>query len=191
MDCSGHLRGLLLTATMLLSGTVFVLAQTAPANSQTDSTEVHLRWASRPGVSRYRLQLASDSAFADIVFDRVVAGNEYQIKDLPAGRYFWRVASLTDKRGEFSSAGSIEVTKAALPESPTPRQNSPAINDSSRTRTGAVRPIVARGGWRAAVGDIAHPLLAHLRSAAKMDLVGINSDGVTFALDATNGVALW
>src|SRR6267143_2480998 len=131
MYCSGHLRGLLLTAAMFLPGTVFVLAQTASPNSQTNNTEVHLRWGSRSGVSRYRLQLASDSAFADIVFDRVVAGNEYQIKDLPPGRYFWRVAPLTAKLGEFSSTGSIEVTKAALPESP--RQNIPAIDDSSRT----------------------------------------------------------
>src|SRR5258708_36412535 len=114
MYCSGGLRGLLLTAAMLLSGTVFVLAQTAPANSETNNPEVHLRWGSRPGVSRYRLQLASDSAFADIVFDRVVAGNEYQIKDLSAGRYFWRVAPLTAKLGEFSSAGNIEVTRATL-----------------------------------------------------------------------------
>jgi len=174
---------------MLLSNTVFVLAQTAPANPQTNSTEVHLRWGSRPRVSRYRLQLASDSAFADIVLDRVVAGNEYQIKDLPAGRYFWRVASLTAKRGQFSSAGNIEVTKATLRESP--RQNIPAIDDSSRTRTGGAGPIVASGGWRAAVGDIAHPLLAHLRSTARSDLVGLNSDGVLFALDASSGVALW
>src|SRR6267143_6315340 len=131
MYCSGHLRGLLLTAEMLLPCTLLVLAQTAPANSQANSTEVYLRWGSRTGVLRYRLQLTSDSAFADIVFDRVVAGNEYQIKDLSAGRYFWRVAPLTAKLGEFSSTGSIEVTKAALPESP--RQNIPAIDDSSRT----------------------------------------------------------
>lgn len=176
---------------MLLPGTVFVLAQTAPPNSQTNNTEVHLRWGSRPGVSRYRLQLASDSAFADIVFDRVVAGNEYQIQDLPAGRYFWRVAALTAKLGEFSSAGSIDVTKATLSESPPPRQNISPINDSSRTRPVTASPIVVRGGWRAAVGDIAHPLLAHLRSPARLDLVGLNGDGVMFALDASSGVALW
>src|SRR5467141_1446723 len=133
MSCTGHIRVLLLTAAILWSGPLIVLAQgtSKSDNNQANTTEVHLRWGPRPGVSRYRLQLASDSAFADIVFDRVVAGNEYQIKDLPAGRYFWRIASLTDKRGEFSSTGSIEVAKATLPESS--RQNIPAINDSSRT----------------------------------------------------------
>jgi len=34
-------------------------------------------------------------------------------------------------------------------------------------------------------------MLAHLRTAATRDLVGINSDGVIFALDANSGVALW
>src|SRR5436309_2134797 len=113
MFCSSQFRALLLTAATILPGAVFVLAQSAPSpdNTQANNTEVHLRWSPRPGVSRYRLQLASDSAFADILFDRVVAGSDYQIKDLPPGRYFWRIAPLTDKLGEFSSAGSIEVEK--------------------------------------------------------------------------------
>src|SRR3977135_3909574 len=155
MYCSGQFRVLLLTAAMLLPGTAFVLAQSAqsPDNVQTNNTEVHVRGGARPRVARYRLQLASDSAFADIVFDRVVAGNDYEIKDLLPGRYFWRVAPLTAKLGDFSSAGSIEVTKPSLSESPTPRQNIPPIIDSSRTRTVTAGSIVVRGGWRAAVGD--------------------------------------
>ena len=79
-----------------------------------------MRWGARPGVSRYRLQLASDSAFADILFDRVVAGNDYQINDLTPGRYFWRIAPLTDRLGEFSSAGVIEArtNSAGQPDAP-------------------------------------------------------------------------
>jgi len=173
---------------MLLPGALSVLAQTGVTENP---TEVHLRWGPRPGVSRYRLQLASDSAFADIVFDRVVAGNDYRVNDLPPGRYFWRVAPLTAARGEFSSAGVIEVSKPTLRESPTPLPITPAANDSSRPGSGTQDSIIARGGWRAAVGDIAHPMLAHLRTPAKLDLVGVNSDGVVFGLDATSGVALW
>jgi outer membrane protein assembly factor BamB len=188
MYCSGHFRALLLTAAMLLPGTVSVLAQT---NTTENTTEVHLRWGPRPGVSRYRLQLASDSEFSDIVFDRVVAGNDYRVNDLPPGRYFWRIAPLTATRGEFSSAGVIEVSTSTSRESPTPLPIAPPVNNSSRPSTGTEGPIIARGGWRAAVGDIAHPVLAHLRTVAKLDLVGINSDGVIFALDATSGVALW
>ncbi|HBB96639.1 MAG TPA: hypothetical protein DC054_14740, partial [Blastocatellia bacterium] len=47
------------------------------------------------------------------------------------------------------------------------------------------------GGWRAAVGDIARPLVAHLRSRDSLDVVGTNTDGVTFAFDSASGVALW
>src|SRR3982074_2093334 len=102
MYCSGHFRVVLLTTAMLLPGAVPVLAQ---SNTPANITAVHLRWGTRPGVSRYRLQLASDGAFADIVFDRVVTGTEYQVNDLPPGRYFWRIAPLTPPPGDFQSAG--------------------------------------------------------------------------------------
>ena len=188
MYCSSHLRGLLLTAAILLPGPASVLAQSALSlnNSQTAGTEVRVHWGARPGVFRYRLQLASDSAFADIVFDRVVAGTDYQVNDLAPGKYFWRIAPLTNRLGEFSAAGIIQVRQATAPEKPSSTKTLPS--DDSKV---AVNPIVARGGWRAAVGDIPHPVLAHLRSPEKFELVGINSDGVVFALDSASGIAWW
>jgi outer membrane protein assembly factor BamB len=191
MYCSGHFRSLLLTAAILLPGTVIAQISSSPENTQVNNTEVHLRWGPRPGVSRYRLQLASDSSFADILFDRVVAANDYQINDLPPGWYYWRIAPLTDRLGEFSSAGRIEVSNRPLRERPTPLPSPPPINNSTRPRIGTSGPVVVRGGWRAAVGDIAHPVLAHLRSPARFDLVGVNNEGVIFALDAATGVAWW
>src|SRR6185503_8416764 len=59
---------------------------------------------------------------------------------------------------------------------------------AERPRTISVRNI---GGWRAAVGDVARPTIAHLRAADSVEVVGTNSNGVTFALDATTGVQLW
>ncbi|MDX6443806.1 MAG: hypothetical protein QOH71_880 [Blastocatellia bacterium] len=183
---------LLLTVAILLSGLSLSFAQSTPATSQalnSQTTEVQLRWGIRPGVTRYRLQLATDSLFSDIVFDRVVSGNDYRISELEAGRYFWRLAPLTKQRGEFSSAGVVEVSRTLPQSSPTPLSRIQPVKEPSR----ASKPdsILARGGWRAAVGDIAHPVLAHLRSRDKLDLVGMNSEGVIFALDARNGVALW
>src|SRR5260221_2010498 len=97
MSCTGHIRVLLLTAAILLSGPLIVLAQGSSIsdNNQANTTEVHLRWGPRPGVSRYRLQRASDSAVGDIVRDRVAAGNDEEINDLPPGLQFWRVAALS------------------------------------------------------------------------------------------------
>ena len=87
--------------------------------------------------------------------------------------------------GEFSSAGTIEVAAPSLPRVPIIPSPTPATSPLP------ANSIVTAGGWRAAVGDIARPLVAHLRSRNAFDVVGTNSDGVTFALDGASGVALW
>jgi outer membrane protein assembly factor BamB len=143
-------------------------------------TVVTVRWGARPGVTRYRLQLARDAAFGDIVFDRVVSGQTYSVSDLVPGRYFWRVAALGARLGEFSSAGVIDVS--------TPSTN-PVISDTSKNPDPA--KISTAGGWFAAVGNVSDPVLARLRSANALDVVGVNTDGRAFALDAARGVALW
>ena len=187
MYCSGHFRVLLLIAALSsgLPVASSVLAQGTPGSPQ-NGTEVQLRWGARPGVTRYRLQLATDGSFSDIMFDRVVTGNEYKVEGLDPGRYFWRIAPLTNRRGDFSSAGVIEVSRIVPRPTPTPRPTIQSVKDPVK-----INPTVPRGGWRAAVGDIAHPVLAHLRSNTELDLVGINSDGVIYALEAKSGVALW
>lgn len=189
MDCSANLRVLVLTAIIILPSPISVLAQNEQSQNspQTDATTtVHLRWGSRTGISRYRLQLARDVGFSDIVMDRVVNGNGYQTNDLSPGNYFWRVAPVTTKLGEFSSVGNIEVLESARPLS-----NPPPTKDSSSTKPSTAGPVLTRGGWRTAVGYISRPVLANLRSADRPDVVGINSDGVLFALDSVSGIPLW
>jgi outer membrane protein assembly factor BamB len=134
----------------------------------------------RPGVTRYRLQLAQDTAFGDIVFDRVIWGHEYSVSDLAPGRYFWRVAALGAKLGEFSSAGVIDVSAAA--SNPT---------GSETAKNPRADKIKTGGGWYAAIGNISDPILARLRSPNAFDVVGVNSEGRAFALDAARGIALW
>jgi outer membrane protein assembly factor BamB len=169
----------------------FVCSAAQKVSQAPTNTKVNLRWGPRPGVARYRLQLAQDRDFADIVFDRVITGNQTQVSDLAPGRYFWRVAPLTAKLGEFSSAGVVDIVVQAagpLPNSipvPTPASiSSPPKNPSANS-------IEASGGWRAAIGDASLPVLAHLRSSDRWSVVTTSSDGVTYALDAVNGVALW
>jgi len=152
---------------------------TQDSNQQQSNTTVHLRWGERRGVSRYRVQLAADANFRDIVLDRVINGNQTEIDDLAAGNYFWRVAPLTDTLGQFSSAGRIEIKPAANP------------TRSSTAPTARANPIVTSGGWRAAVGDLPRPLLAHLFSPDRLEVVGTSSEGVTLAVDAASGVELW
>src|SRR5882724_3349723 len=121
---SGHARVWISTAVAVLLAAVALpahkiaspaFARQLPAKTQSNSMQdgapsrISIRWGSHRGVSRYRLQLASDRQFTDIVFDRVVAGNQYQISDLTPGRYFWRIAPMTAKLGEYSSTGIVDV----------------------------------------------------------------------------------
>lgn len=147
------------------------------------TTSVTLRWGARPGVSRYRLQLANDATFIDVVFDRVVSGHEYRLNDLLPGRYYWRVASLHAKRGEFSSAGVIEVP--ANGEAKTPSATPPVASNK------ATPTVTSRGGWYAAIGDVTSSIVAHLRGSSTSEIVAVTTDGRIFALDATRGIALW
>lgn len=195
MYCSSHLRVLLLIAISLSCG--FSTRAQSPGlvsrqiNTQTDNpgTPVTLRWDPRPGVSRYRLQVALDVGFADIVFDRVVTGNAGQIAELPPGKYFWRIAPLTRTLGDFSSARVIEVHRQTLPDKT--RQTDTRDNQSVGSRPPPAKLIAAAGGWRTAIGDISYPAPAHLRWRDRFDIVAVNSEGVTFALDSGSGVSLW
>ena len=201
----GHLRVLVLFAATISPGLVSAHARALPSTnthspiSQLQQeppadgrTTIRLRWSPRPGVVRYRLQLATDRGFNDIVFDRVVTGTEYQINDLAPGTYYWHIAPLTTKLGDFSLAAVIEVI---LPTAKGPAQNQLPKPTPERTTDSGSKPVsgslITGGGWRAAVGEVTNPVLAHLRSAGRFDIVGVNSAGVTFALDATSGVALW
>ena len=200
----GHLRVLIPAAATIMLGMVSAHARDLPSRythspiSQSQQeprasglTTIHLRWGARSGVTRYRLQLATDHGFNDIVFDRVVAATEYQINDLAPGKYYWRIAPLTTKLGEFSAAAVIEVTPQAAQGTETqPPRSQPDKATDTRSTPGSDSVIAGRG-WRALVGEVTNPVLAHLRSAGRFDVVAVNTAGVTFALDATSGVALW
>src|SRR5438067_290605 len=152
----------------------------------TDVTLVTLRWGPRPGVARYRLQLATDSDFVDIVFDRVVSGNQYQINNLPAGKYFWRVAALTAKLGDFSSAGIIEIN-AEL--SIAAKQN--IKNARSNDRIDSSKLVASGGGWQTAIGSVSRMALARLRTPTSLELIAVNNEGIVSALNISDGVPLW
>lgn len=144
---------------------------------------IRITWTEQPGVRRYRLQIARDTQFADIVFDRLVYGTEHTINELPNGRYYWRIAPAPAETGQYSQATPVEVGAGTSAQ---PNTTAERLPDSSRA-------VVASDttGWRTATGNIAQPLIAPLRSGANLDFVGVNEEGMVYALDGTNGVALW
>src|SRR5215213_869221 len=155
----------------------------APSATQV-KTSLHLRWPGQQGVLRYRLQLARDEQFKDIVFDRAVFGREYVVTELAAGKYFWRVAPAVKETGTYSVPRPVEIASDA---------GSDAGVDTGPATSGQENLLVptSNSGWRTTTGSIARPMAAHLRSATAFDLVGVNTDGMVYGLDGSNGVALW
>ena len=186
MVCATHVRLFLVVVAMLMCGHAAVGQGNAPRTSERQTTLVTVRWGARPGVSRYRLQLANDRDFADIVFDRVVYGHEYHVSDLQPGKYFWRVAALDSKLGMFSSAGVIEIsanpTPASQPTVPPARGVKPSASSTS---------VATRNGWYAALAEVTKPMPAHLRSASSVDIVATTNDNRVIAIDGLTGVASW
>lgn len=170
---------LFLVALLFLPLAIPVIAQSQPSVSQQKS-ELRLSWEGTKGVNRYRLQVSRDANFDDLVFDRAVEGREYVVPDLPLGHYYWRVAPAAAETGTFSRPRTIEIPGGTKVESAT------TINTQTPTA-----PQPSKTGWSAATGNVVRPLVFNLRDKDAPDVVGVNSDGMVYALDATNGVALW
>lgn len=137
-------------------------------------SSILIRWEGKPGIERYRLQVASDPAFNDVVFDEAVRGRQHVVKVSP-GRYYWRVAPAVRETGAFSEPKPVDVT--------------PAPVENVRVASAVLPPEV--GGWRTATGEVARPVAARLRPGNFFDLLGVNTDGTVFAIDGANGIALW
>lgn len=100
-------------------------ALTTPvAGARVIGTTGTFQWTAVPGAARYRAQLARDAQFAELVADREVTGTtQLDVGNLPAGRYFWRVASL-DAQGE---AGEWSLSQSYAQRPPAPLVAPPAI----------------------------------------------------------------
>jgi outer membrane protein assembly factor BamB len=154
------------------------VAQNKTRSTAQATTSLHLVWPAQQGVLRYRLQLARDEQFKDIVFDRAVFGTEYLVTELAPGRYYWHVAPAVKETGVYTKPRLIEITGEA---------KSDAVE---AVRTPTTLPL-SNTGWRIATGPISEPIPAHLRTSASFDLVGVNADGMAYGIDGSNGVALW
>ncbi|MBD0371493.1 MAG: PQQ-binding-like beta-propeller repeat protein [Pyrinomonadaceae bacterium] len=159
-------------------------AQSGRPEARQVGPPLRITWKEQPGVRRYRLQIARDPQFTDIVFDRLVYGNEYTVNELPNGKYYWHIAPAPTETGQYSQATPIQVgTSGAGTQTGTTIDRTP---DDSRAVAASDTT-----GWRTATGNVAQPLAAPLRTGANFDLVGVNEEGMVYALDGTSGVALW
>ncbi|MDQ6653168.1 MAG: PQQ-binding-like beta-propeller repeat protein, partial [Acidobacteriota bacterium] len=137
-----------------------------------------LHWSKQKGVRKYRLQIAGDEHFDDVRFDGPVIGERYVVRDLPPGRYYWRIAPSASQTREYHRPVAFTVPGAV-----------PDINKVAE-KTDRRIPAVD-SGWLATTGDVAAPMPASLQTGSDADFIGVNSQGTVYALDGSRGVALW
>jgi hypothetical protein len=78
---------------------------------------VTLSWLDTPGNS-FRVQAAKDADFKNPILDNVTKERDASLS-VPLGKFFWRVASISNgKQGPFSDAKNIELR--AAPNTPVP-----------------------------------------------------------------------
>jgi len=72
--------------------------------------EVDFEWFARNDVDSFRLDLATDPEFTDVVHESVIASNAFEHANLPEGEYYWRVTPLRDGiEGHTSQAREFRV----------------------------------------------------------------------------------
>ena len=136
-----------------------------------------ISWEGKPRITRYRLQLARNEQFSDIVFDKVVDGREYKVTEIPAGTYYWRVAPAASETGAYSKPMLVMIS-------------SRDGTDRAKLPTSMLLSPPSNIGWRTATGFIDQPIAARLRGS-DFDVLGVNAYGMVYAVDGENGVTLW
>lgn len=111
-DATGNLTALdVLGPTLNQPGLAGVTNPTRTASARPTFT-----WSASAGASFYRLEIATDSAFAQVVYTANVTGatNHAPTQALPAsGRYYWRVRAENDSGLISAWAGSSFVFSPA------------------------------------------------------------------------------
>lgn len=180
---SSKRRKSFLLTILLLIACAFV----GPSGSAQLKPTAQIVWAQQPGITTYRLQIANDEQFNDVLFDRLITGSEYVVQELEVGNYFWRVAPAGIETVKFQKAAPFAVRMPKVVPAPVPLKlvvKTPPPDTSVRTRH-------ALPGWSVATGEIVRLLSAQLRKGAPRDFLGVNSQGKVYALDGTRGIALW
>lgn len=60
-----------------------------------------IRWNKQRGVTKYRLQIASDEDFRNFFYDGPIVGERYVVTGLAPGYYYWRIAPSERLTGAF------------------------------------------------------------------------------------------
>ena len=103
---------LALVLSLMLAGSASALGQ--HAGTRSISFPVPIQWTRQKGVTKHRLQIASDETFHSIFFDGRVHGERYMVSGLPPGYYYWRTAPADISTGRFSTPVRFFVSGGAV-----------------------------------------------------------------------------
>jgi outer membrane protein assembly factor BamB len=178
---------LALTQALLLASDIFASATFGQQKCNPPQTPVaKIQWNKEPGVTKYRVQIASDDKFSDVLFDSLIEGSEYVVRDLAPGHYYWRIAQAETETWQFVKPMPFEVKLPGMRNSPVSiikiESSITTANATSRNRN---------GGWSVATGEIVKLMAVQLRSGTQQDFLGVTSQGRVYALDGARGIALW
>ena len=180
---------LALTQALLFASAVFSSATFGQQKCNPPQAPVaKIQWNTQPGVTKYRVQIASDDKFSDVLFDGLIKGSEYVVRDLAPGHYYWRIAQAETETWQFVKPIPFEVKLLGMRNSPVAIIK---IESSSATANVTSRNRNAVSGWSVATGEIVKLMAVQLRSGTQEDFLGVNSQGRVYALDGARGIALW
>lgn len=99
------------------SGTTSATNLNSPANGASNvSLSATFNWDADANATTYRIQIATDAGFSNIVVDEVVETNSYQASDLPSSsQLYWRVDTQSSCNGDAVWSATYNFTTTALP----------------------------------------------------------------------------
>jgi mannose-6-phosphate isomerase-like protein (cupin superfamily) len=98
---------------------------------------IELSWSGSSSLSGYRIQIATDTAFEEIVFENTLQAPRFLHGNLDPGLYYWRVSGLEDEvESLFGSTRSFRVTQDLDP---------PLLEVAIPEETGGTECLVLQG----------------------------------------------
>ena len=194
----------LLPVVAVLASTVYAATPSQDADASLPSIRIQqsasttegvlIRWRAREGVRRYRLQLALDNNFNDIVFDRATETNTYRVTELPPGKYYWRVAPATTETESYTTIGVITVAPPTETRPASAEANAAQPATATSTASAPLFAIAKNAGWHAAIGQVVSlDLIPDSNSTTNRstNILASDSAGTIFAFDLVRGGSLW
>ena len=137
LSVSSSLRSLLqLTSKPLIVLSVIFVPALGQQKAPSLSFPTKLAWSKQNGVTKYRLQIASDENFSDVFFDGQVNGERYTVCRMPPGYYYWRVAPSDSSTGQFIKPVRFFISGGTIVAPAEKARPSATGNSSNHSRRG-------------------------------------------------------